>query len=441
MTDFEGFAPDVFARRRDRVMEALGSGAMVLPAAPIRYRSHDTEYRYRPDSELFYLTGFTEPDAVAVLRPFADEERFVLFVRPRDEKAERWAGPRVGPERAAERYGADEAHPLDELEEKLPGLLEEAERIHYRLGVDPRTQTLVIRALESARTKGRRKGTGPRSVVDPGEILDPLRIRKDPEEIARIRRAADLTVEGFREALARAEPGMGEWEVESVLEGVFRRGGASGPSFATIVGSGANSCVLHYVENRDTLRAGEICLVDAGAEVDLYAGDITRTFPVSGTFSAAQREVYELVGRAHARALDRVAPGVEIGEIHRVVLEVLVCGLVELDVLEGDLETLIQEDAYKPYYPHQTCHWLGLDVHDPGDYARRGEPLALEPGMVFTVEPGLYFASDADADGPFAGIGVRTEDDVLVTEEGREVLTSSLPADADGVEALVGGGR
>lgn len=433
--------PDLFARRRTRVMEALEGDAMVLPAAPIRYRSADTEYRYRPDSELFYVTGFTEPDAVAVLRPFADEDRFVLFVRPRDEKAERWAGPRVGPERAAERYGADGAHPLDELEEKLPGLLEGAGRIHYRLGVHPRSQTLVIRALEAARTRGRRMGTGPRAVVDPGEILDPLRIRKDPEEIARIRRAADLTVEGFRAALAAVGPGVGEWEVESVLEAAFRSGGAGGPAFASIVGSGANACVLHYVENRDTLRAGELCLLDAGAEVDLYAGDITRTAPVSGSFSPAQREIYELVGRAHARVIDAVAPGVEMAALHRVALEVLVGGLVELDVLEGDVETLIGDEAYKPYYPHQTCHWLGLDVHDPGDYARRGEPLALEPGMVFTVEPGLYFACGADADGPFAGIGVRTEDDVLVTEEGREVLTAALAADADGVEALVGGGR
>lgn len=456
--ELEGFPPETFARRRRAVMEALEGGAMVLPAAPIRYRSADIEYRYRPDSELFWVTGLTEPDTVAVLRPFAEEERFVLFVRPRDEKAERWAGPRVGPERAAERYGADAAHPLGELEQRLPDLLADADRIHYRLGVHTRTQGLVIRALEASRTKGRRTGSGPRAVEDPGEILDPLRIRKDAEEIARIRRAAELTVRGFDKALAAAAPGMGEWEVESALEHAFRGGGARGPAFATIVGSGANGCVLHYVENRDTLRAGELCLVDGGAEVDLYAGDVTRTFPVSGSFSPEQREVYDVVLRAHHRVIAAVKPGVPMAELHRLSVETLVEGLLELGVLEGEVETLVEEEAYKPFFPHQTCHWLGLDVHDPGDYALDGEPMTLEQGMVFTVEPGLYFAgagagSDDDSSstpddassggrgGRFVGIGVRIEDDILVTEAGCENLTASLPVEPDEVEALVGSGR
>lgn len=457
--ELEGFSPETFARRRQAVMEAMGGGAMVLPAAPIRYRSADIEYRYRPDSELFWLTGLTEPDSVAVLRPFADEERFVLFVRPRDETAERWAGPRVGPERAGARYGADAAHALDEMEGRLPDLLADADRIHYRLGVHARTQALVVRALETSRTKGRRTGSGPRSVEDPGELLDPLRIRKDAEEIARIRQAAELTVRGFEEALASAVPGMGEWEVESVLEHAFRRGGARGPAFPTIVGSGQNACVLHYVENRDPLRPDQLCLVDAGAEVDLYAGDVTRTFPVSGSFSPEQREVYDVVLRAHRRVIAAVEPGVSMAELHRLSLETLVEGLVELGVLEGEVDALVEEEAYKPYFPHQTCHWLGLEVHDPGDYARDGEPLALEPGMVFTVEPGLYFAGSggdppsaadaADAEPaapetpagrahPYTGIGVRMEDDILVTEEGCENLTASLPVDVEELEALVG---
>ncbi|HSR43380.1 MAG TPA: aminopeptidase P N-terminal domain-containing protein, partial [Longimicrobiales bacterium] len=325
-----GFPPRLFRGRRRRALEALEGGVMVLPAAPTRFRSRDTEYAYRPDSELFYLTGFTEPGAVAVLRGFADEERYVLFVRERDEESERWAGPRVGPERASELYGADRTRPLAELEDALPELLEGARAIHYRLGADPRTQGLVEEALATARRKGPRRGTGPRAVVDPGEILDEMRVVKDDEELGRIRRACRNTVEAFRAAARAVAPGAGEWEVEAELERAVRRAGASGPGFPTIVGGGANACVLHYDANGAALVGGEAVLVDAGAEVDLYHADVTRTFPVAGEWSPEQRDLYGVVESAREAGLEAVGPGTTTAEVHDAALGELVDGMLAL---------------------------------------------------------------------------------------------------------------
>lgn len=462
-SSLEGFSRECFSRRRDAVLERLDGGAMVLPAAPMLYRSRDTEYRYRPDSELFYLTGVTEPGVVAFLAD-RDEERFVLFTRSRDPEAERWSGPWVGPEDAAERFGADAAHPLEELEERLPALLKSPPRIHYRLGVDDRTQALVMRALEDARRRGPRKGTGPRAVVDPGEILDELRLRKDPEEIETIRRAAEITVEGFRKALAAVGAGVGEWEIEAELESAFRRRGARGAAFPTIVGAGPNACVLHYVQNDHRIEEGQLLLVDGGAEVDLYHGDVTRTVPVDGTFASEQRSLYDVVEAARRAAVEAVEPGATVEEVHQTALGILVDGMLDLDLLVGDKDEILEEEAYKAFFPHNTSHWLGLDVHDPGDYAREGSARVLEAGMVLTIEPGLYvphsgptFPSGEDggekgeedrkplerfggnAVPRFSGIGIRIEDDVLVTEDGRENLTASLPTDPEGVVELLAG--
>lgn len=416
---------------------------MVLPAAPLRYRSRESAYRYRPDSELFYLTGLTEPKAVAVLRGFADEDRFVLFVDERDEEAERWSGPRLGPKAAREAHGADAAYPRGELEERLLDLIGGARSLHFRLGRTPDLQGVVEEALARARRRGPRKGTGPRAVVDPGEILDEMRLVKDEEELARIRQACEVTVEGFRRGAAAIAAGVGEWAVEAELEASFRRSGARGPGFATIVGSGANACVLHYEENRSVLREGDAVLIDAGAEVDLYHGDVSRTFPVSGRWSPPQRELYQVVESARMAAVAAVEPGATTRRVHRAALEVLVDGLLELGVLEGSREEALEEETYKAFFPHRTSHWLGLDVHDPGDYARGGEPRELVPGMVLTVEPGLYVTPQAEGGAaPFAGTGIRVEDDVKVTEEGREVLTRDLPTSVEEVEELVRrGGR
>jgi len=377
---------------------------------------------------------------VAVLRDSDEGARFILLVPERDPESERWSGPRLGPDEALERYGADETHSIQELSRVVPGLLENSSRIFFRLGTHGELDALVLAALRKARTKGPRKGNNPRSLIDPGEVLDELRLIKDPEEIARIRRATTVTVQGFREVMEAARTGMGEWEVESLLESAFRRRGARAPAFPTIVGSGPNGCILHHVSNERTIGENELVLLDGGAEVDLYAGDVTRTFLPAGRFSGAQRVVYDLVLAAHEAAVMAVRPGATVAGVHDAAVLVLTRGLLDLGLLSGEASELVAEEAYRPFFPHQTSHWLGLDVHDVGDFARAGVSRALEPGMVLTVEPGLYFPSVPDIpDSRFSGIGVRLEDDVLVTDKGAENLTEALPIDPDEVEALVGG--
>ena len=429
--------PEVARRRRAAAFAALGSDVMVLPAAPLRFASRDTDYAYRPDSELFYLTGAAEPGIVAVLVG-GESPEWTLFVPPHDPHVALWSGERLDPEAATERFAPDACHPSDELEERLPELLSRGRRIHYRLGTDERVERLVRRSLDEHRTRGQRSGGGPRAVVDPGGILDELRLRKDAHEIELIRAAVAVTLEGHRAGAGAARPGVGEWEVEAAVEGTFRGAGARGAAFGTIVGSGPNACVLHYRDNRHRIPENGLVLVDAGADVALYAGDVTRTWPAGGRFTPEQRAVYDLVDAARAAGVARVGPGVRISEVHDASVAVLLDGLRDLGVLRGSRDELLESGAYRAYYPHQTSHWLGLDVHDPGDYACAGEPRRLEPGMVLTVEPGLYFRPGGEeAAARFEGIGIRVEDDVLVTESGGENLSAALPTDAEAVEALV----
>jgi len=427
----------VLESRRKAVFSALGRGVLVLPAAPIQYSSRDGERPYHPDRELFYLTGATEPEALAVLVG-SPEPRLVLFVRERNAESELWSGVRLGPEGAAARFRPDECHPLSEVARVLPDLLRGAERIHYRLGRGDEVERHVLQALTYRRGRGARTGTGPLAVADPGAVLDDLRVVKDAHELGLLRRAAEVTVAGHRAAAGAIAPGEGEWVVEAALSAAFRVGGGGGPGYESIVGSGANACVLHYVDNASVIGRDALVLVDAGAEHGLYHGDVTRTYPADGRFTGAAREVYELVEAARAAAVMAVRPGAPIADVHTAATRVLVDGLVQLRVLEGDIDRLIQEEKHKPFYPHQTSHWLGLDVHDPGDYARDGVSRQLQPGMVFTIEPGLYFRpEDGATPARFAGIGVRIEDDVAVTERGCEVLTGALPTAADDVAALV----
>jgi Xaa-Pro aminopeptidase len=439
-----GFSPDIFAARRKRVLADLGGSALVLSS-----ETGSAGGRFRPDRDLFYLTGVTEPDAVAVLRPGGGDGDFVLFVRPRSPEEERWSGMRLGPERAREVYGVDTAYGNHTLPENLPKLLTEADDIYFRIGTPSPVQSLVVGALQTARLRGARKGVGPSGIVDPGRLLDSLRLLKNAEELERMRRAAAITVESFTEMLGAARPGVGEWELEGILDGAFRRKGGRGPAYSTIVGSGENACVLHYVDNRSTLRDGDLVLVDAGAEVDLYACDITRTFPAAGSFTTPQRAIYDLVLDAHDRAIKGVRPGATVESIHHAACDTLVEGLLALGLLEGSKLDVIETESYKPFFPHQTSHWLGLDVHDVGDYAASGVSRVLEPGMVLTVEPGLYFPPLAEDSGAversasgiedYVGIGIRIEDDVVVTPEGHEVLTAALPVSVDEIGALVGG--
>ena len=414
---------------------------MILPAAPVRFKNADSEYRYRPDSELLYMTGWREPGCVALLRGFADEDRFVLFVPERDAGTELWTGPRRDPEEVKAAFGADAVFPLGELSERAPGLLAGGDRIWYRLGVSRVCDRVVREALQVSRRTRPRSGTGPFMVADPGVVLDDLRLRKDRAEIARMREAARISVAAFREALAGVCAGVPEWEVEAALDGGFRRRGANGPAFATIVAAGVNACTLHYTANDSRIRAGDLVLVDAGAEFDFYAADITRTVPVSGGLEDARRKAHEVVRRAHQAALAACVPGRSLTDVHEAAVRMIAGGLIELGVVRGPVDEVVEEKAYRPFFPHSTSHWLGLDTHDVGDYQGTDGPVVLEPGMVFTVEPGLYLAPGGCPAVPeLEGTGIRIEDDVLITEDGAEVLTGGLPTGLDELAEMVGGG-
>jgi Xaa-Pro aminopeptidase len=428
--------------RRERVLQRLGDeAAMILVATPELHVGRDTELAYTPDPELMYLVGCPEPSTVAVLA--SGEARFTLFVRPRDPDAELWTGPRCGPEAALDRYGADAAFPVTELAQRLPSLLREAETVYVRESPGGAAMAQLIgRALAEARQGRQRRGRGPRIIADPGVILDELRLIKDENEVAAIRRAADVSTAAFREAARLIRPGAGEWEVQAALESGFLRRRASGPAFPSIVASGENAAVLHYVANDRAMQAGELLLVDAGARMDGYNADISRTFPVSARFTGAQRALYDAVVAAHGAAIVAARPGATEADVHDAAVRQLVQGLLDLGVLQGEGDQLTADAAsYRRYYPHRTSHWLGLEVHDVGDYAAAGQPRVLQPGMVLTVEPGLYFRGEPEAGWPAgcAGTGIRVEDDVLVTDGDPEVLTAALPTSADAVAALLGG--
>ncbi|PYS81971.1 MAG: Xaa-Pro aminopeptidase [Acidobacteria bacterium] len=410
----------------------------ILPAAREATRSNDTEYRFRQDSDFYYLTGFKEPDAVAVVAP-GKQERYTLFVRPRDKEKETWTGRRAGVEGAKEIYGADAAYPVEEFQEKLAELLDGARQLYYRLGNgNPELDQTVIRQLARMRASGRRGVRPPQSIVDPGTILHELRLFKTDEEIALMQRAADIAAEAHREAMRAARPGVKEYEIEALIEYIFRRSGANAPAYNTIVGGGANATILHYINNEAELKDGDLLLIDAGAEYEGFASDITRTFPVGGRFTDAQRDIYELVLDCQERCIEMVAPGVTLEEMHERSVEILTDGMVRLGLLRGDVKKLIEEEQYKKFYMHRLGHYLGMDVHDVGLYHTDGQPRPVEAGVVMTVEPGLYIAEDADGvPDKYRGIGVRIEDDVLVTPEGYRVLTTEAPKQVEEIESLM----
>ena len=427
------------AERREHLLEQLGGAVAIIPSARQLLSSRDTEVRFRQDRDFWYLTGFGEPDAVMVLSPHDPKHRFTLFVRPRDPDREVWNGPRAGVEGARERWGADSAYPIHELDSRLRDLLEPADRVVFSLGRDPALDRRVIELISGFRATRPRSGRGPLELADPDLFLGPMRQVKSGWEVDRIRAAAALSAEGHRAGLAAARPGAGEWEIEAAVEGRFRSRGAAGPAYPSIVGSGPNATVLHHVANDRRVRDGDLVLLDAGAELEHYCGDITRTFPASGSFSPAQRAVYEVVAAAEAAAIAAVRPDVAISAVHDAAVRILAEGMVSLGLLSGTVDRVIESAEYKRFYMHQTSHWLGLDVHDVGPYRIAGEPVRLRPGTVLTVEPGIYIPADSDGvPAPLRGIGVRIEDDVLVTEDGHEVLTCGIPVAADEIEALVG---
>ncbi len=419
------------AGRRARALEALGErGAMLLPAASELRVGRDGELRYRPDPELYYLTGWRDAGAVALLDPTDAEAPFRLFVAARDADVERWNGPRLGPEEAAERFGADATRPLGALDEHLEKVLGRVDILYYRLGSAAPADRAVREGLARNRKARQRGGVGLSAVADPGALLDPLRRVKSTRELALIEAACDVTVDAFEEARAVVRPGAGEWEVEAALEAGFRRRGAEGPAFETIVAGGSNAVVLHYTRNSDRLAPGAFVLVDAGARVDLYAADVTRTWSVGAPLQGPAAELHDVVARAQLAAIDACIVGGSESSVHDAALAVLLEGAAELGLIAASVAADADSDgkAHRDIIPHRTSHWLGLDVHDVGDYATAEGPVPLEPGMVLTVEPGLYVPLDhPEAAAELRGVGVRIEDDVVVAESGPRLLTAKLP--------------
>jgi Xaa-Pro aminopeptidase len=430
----------MFASRRQRFRDEMGEGAVaILIGAGMVPRSRDTDFPFRQDSDFWYLTGFDHPNAYAVLRTDGGPA-YTLFVEPRDREMEIWNGYRPGVEGARSDHGADEAQPNTAFLEALPKLIQGAKRIYHVLGRDARIDARITETLEGLRLRSRQGIEPADAIVDPRSILHPMRMLKEPAELDVMRRAAAISREAHEAAAARAWAGTFEYELEAVIEYTFRRRGARGAAYTTIVGGGSNATVLHYVKNDQKLQDHELVLVDAGCELEGYASDVTRTYPVGGAWSGPGRAIYQVVLAAQQAALDACRPGATLPAIHDVSVRTLVEGLVDLKLLAGDPAELIAREAYKPFYMHSTSHWLGLDVHDVGAYKVAGAPRVLEPGHVFTVEPGLYVASDqALADERFRGIGVRIEDDVVITPGGHENLTASIPKDPDELEALVAG--
>lgn len=420
-------------------MRMIGRGGIgILPASPAKLRSRDVEYPYRQDSDFFYITGFAEPEAIAVIAPGRSRGEYILFCRERDAGRETWDGARAGPERAVSEYGADDAFPISDVDEILPGLIEQAERVYYTMGANPEFDARLTGWVSSLRSHGSPGTHTPDEFIALDHLLHDMRLYKSRAEISSMRRAAAVAVRAHLRAMAFCRPGLYEYEIEAEFLHEFRRNGMR-PSYLPIVGSGPNACVLHYSTNGRRMQAGDLLLVDAGCEYDCYASDVTRTYPVSGRFSRAQRDIYELVLHAHDEALKAVQPGNHWNDPHDAAVRVIARGLRRLGLLDGSVAAIIRTGTYRQFFMHRTGHWLGMDVHDVGDYKVGDQWRVLEPGMALTIEPGIYIAPGTKGVGKrWQGIGVRIEDDVLVTRDGPELLTGSLPRQPDQIEALVG---
>jgi Xaa-Pro aminopeptidase len=434
MTNFH--LPD-YQRRRRELMQLMGGGVAVFPTAPEATRNSDVLYPFRPDSDFYYLTHFPEPAAVAVLIPGRPQGEFILFCRERNPEKETWNGRRCGLEGAVQVYGADDAFPIDDIAEILPGLLEDQDRIYCNMGRYLDFDNRLLQWVNEIRTKVRTGISAPGGIIDVGHVLHELRLVKRKEEIQTMKRAARVSASAHCRAMRACSPDKNEFEIESELEYEFRKGGAHASAYPSIVAGGANACILHYTDNCDRLQNGELLLIDAGAEIDCYASDITRTFPINGRYSGEQRALYDVVLLAQEAAIDQILPGTTWNRPHEAAVRALTEGLVDLGLLVGPIDTLIEDQGYRRFYMHRTGHWLGMDVHDVGDYKVGGEWRVLEPGMTLTVEPGLYVTPTDDVDTRWHNIGIRIEDDVLVTRKGCEILTADVPKRPEDIEALM----
>jgi len=426
-----------FKRRRRQLMRMLGKDAIaILPAAPVRHRNGDIEYSYRQDSNFHYVTGFPEPDAVAVLAPGRPQGEYILFVRDRDRTREAWDGPRSGPDGAVAGYGADDAFPIADIDEILPGLMEDRPRIFYSMGAHEDFDPRVVGWVNALRVQARQDSAAPQEIVALSHFADDLRLYKSRAEQAVLRKSAQVAIGAHRRAMRFVRPGAMEYEVMAEVVHEFRRHNAD-LAYHPIVGGGANACVMHYRDNDKMLNDGDLLLLDAGCELDYYASDVTRTFPVGGRFLPAQRAVYEVVLDAQNAAIDKVRAGNDWNAPHEAAVRAVTQGLVKLGLLKGRPSRLIKDKAYLEFFNHRTGHWIGLDVHDVGDYRVDGQWRVLEPGMALTVEPGIYIRPSSKVPKEFWNIGVRIEDDVLVTGAAPDVMTADLERDPDAIERLV----
>jgi Xaa-Pro aminopeptidase len=412
-----------FARRRKQLMNMLEPGDIaILPTAPMKLRNRDVEYRYRPDSDFYYLTGFPEPEAVAVIKPGREHGEYVLFCRERDPEMEMWNGLRAGQEGACDEYGADDSFPLSDIDDILPGLLENTERVFYTMGCDRDFDQRLIEWVNRLKKKTRSGVHAPGEFVGLDHIVHEMRLIKSAAEIRVMKKAAKISAKAHKIAEKACKPGINEREIEAVIRYEFMKNSTS-EAYPSIVAGGTNGCILHYIENNQVLKDGDLLLIDAGCELDCYASDISRTFPVNGEFSKEQRAIYDIVAAAQDAAIEQVQPGNHWNEPHEAAVRVITEGLVDIGLLKGKVANLVKKEAYREFYMHRTGHWLGMDVHDVGEYKLGDEWRILEPGMVMTVEPGLYISPDSKAPKKWRGIGIRIEDDVHVTSKGHAVLS------------------
>ena len=428
-----------YVRRRKALMAEMEPNSIaILPAAPMYIRNRDVEHIYRQDSDFQYLSGFPEPEAVIALIPGREHGEYVLFCRERDPARELWDGLRAGQDGAISEYGADDAFPIGDIDDILPGLIEGRSRVYYAIGSNQEFDHRLMEWINTIRSKARQGAQPPNEFVALDHLLHDLRLYKSANEVKVMKQAAEISARAHIRAMQASRAGLYEYHLEAELDYEFRKGGAKMPAYGSIVAAGKNACILHYRENDAVLKDGDLVLIDAGCEIDCYASDITRTFPVSGRFSTEQKAIYELVLAANEEAFKHIAPGKHWNEAHEATVRVITAGLVELGLLNGDVDELIAAEAYKPFYMHRAGHWLGMDVHDVGDYKVGGEWRVLEPGMAMTVEPGIYIAADnQDVAKKWRGIGVRIEDDVVVTRHGCEILTNGVPKSVAEIEALM----
>jgi Xaa-Pro aminopeptidase len=424
--------------RRKTFMEKIAGGVAIFPSALQAMRTHSTEYRYRQDANFYYLTGFEEPEAVCVIAPDHPEHQYVLFVRPRTPEQEVWTGKRAGVEGAKERFGADEAYPIEEFDEKISEYIGTSERLYYGFGADDVFNQKIIELLKGYRRHRLREGTGPTTLIDPTDLLAGMRLVKDETELGRIRKAVDISVEAHMAAMQTVRPGIYEYELESLIDSIYRKNGGTGPAFLTIVAKGANATTLHYTTNDCQIEDGDLVLIDAGCEYQYYCGDITRTFPANGKFTDPQRAIYQSVLDVQCEIIESIRPGVSIGDPAQKAVEMLTEAMLALGLLVGEKEKIIEEQEYRKFYMHSVGHMLGVEVHDVAKTRDGEEHKTFQPGMVMTVEPGLYIDPDSENIPPeYSGIGVRIEDNILVTESGCEVLTAAVPKTIDEIEKLI----